>query len=46
VRTVRANNSVNSPWVATLDFGYPTPPVCDDLAQVTINGHTHIITLH
>lgn len=42
VRTVRINNTVNSPWVAVLDFGTGT---CDNQATVTINGVTHQITL-
>jgi len=42
VRTVRANTSTNSPWVAELDFGNGS---CDNQATVTINGVTHQITL-
>jgi hypothetical protein len=44
VRIVRGPNT-NSPWVAELDFGYPTPGACDNQAKLTINGHVHIITL-
>jgi hypothetical protein len=43
VRTVRVNNSNNSPWVAILDFGNGN---CDNQATMTINGVTHQITLH
>jgi len=43
IRTVRANNSTNSPWIAVLDFGNGT---CDNQATITINGVTHQITLH
>ena len=42
VRTVRLNNTVNSPWVAVLDFGAGN---CDNLAVITINGVSHQITL-
>lgn len=42
VRTVRANTTVNSPWVAVLDFGSGT---CDNQAVITINGVSHQITL-
>jgi hypothetical protein len=44
VRIVRGPNS-NSPWIADLDFGYPTPGACDNQARLTINGRVHIITL-
>lgn len=43
IRTVRVNNSTNSPWVAVLDFGNGT---CDNQATLTINGVTYQITLH
>jgi hypothetical protein len=43
IRTVRVNNSNNSPWVAVLDFGNGN---CDNQATITINGVTHQITLH
>jgi hypothetical protein len=43
IRTVRVNNSTNSPWVAVLDFGNGN---CDNQATITINGVTHQITLH
>lgn len=42
IRTVRVNSTVNSPWVAVLDFGAGG---CDDQAIVTINGVPHQITL-
>lgn len=42
VKTVLANNSANSPWVATLDFGGGD---CDNKAIITINGVAHNITL-
>ncbi|HYC39344.1 MAG TPA: hypothetical protein VEB63_02565 [Chitinophagaceae bacterium] len=44
VRTVRGPNT-NHPWVAELDFGYPTPGTCDNQAKITVNGRVHIITL-
>lgn len=43
IRTVRVNSTVNSPWVAVLDFGNGN---CDDQAVITINGRSHNITLH
>ncbi|MBC7875360.1 MAG: hypothetical protein H7Y01_15270 [Ferruginibacter sp.] len=42
VRTIRANTTANSPWVAELDFGLGT---CDNQAVVKINGIPHQITL-
>lgn len=42
IRSVRANMSTNSPWVAILDFGNGA---CDSHATLTINGVTHQITL-
>ncbi len=45
IRTTRVNASATSPWVAVLDFGSGTPPPCDNLATLTINGVTHQITL-
>jgi len=42
VRTTRPTVTVNSPWVAILDFGNGT---CDNQAVVTINGVSHQITL-
>ncbi len=42
VRTVRANASANTPWVAVLDFGTGN---CDNQATITINGTTYQITL-
>lgn len=43
VKIVRVNNTVNSPWVALLDFGTGD---CDNKAEITINGVSHNITLH
>jgi hypothetical protein len=43
VRTVRINTTINSPWVAVLDFGDGN---CDNQAVITINGTAHNITLH
>jgi hypothetical protein len=45
IRTVRGSNTSN-PWVAELDFGPGNTVACDNVAQITINGHSHIITLH
>lgn len=42
IRIVRANATVNSPWIALLDFGSGN---CDNQATITINGVTHQITL-
>lgn len=42
IRTVRVNTSTTSPWVVILDFGNG---VCDNLATLSVNGTTHIITL-
>ena len=42
IRTVRINATVNSPWVAVLDFGNGD---CDNQAVITINGRSHQITL-
>jgi hypothetical protein len=42
IRTVRANTTANSPWIATLDFGTGN---CDNQAIITINGVSHQITL-
>lgn len=42
IRTIRTNNTVNSPWVAVLDFGTGD---CDNKATITINGVSHQITL-
>jgi hypothetical protein len=42
IRTVRANTATTNTSVAILDFGNG---VCDNLATLTINGTTHIITL-
>lgn len=42
IRTVRVASNVSNTWVAVLDFGNGQ---CDRLATLTINGHTHIITL-
>lgn len=42
IRTIRANTSSNSPWVAVLDFGAGT---CDNQATLIINGISHQITL-
>lgn len=42
VRIVRVNLSVNSPWIAVLDFGTGN---CDNQAVITINGIAHQITL-
>ena len=41
-RTVRANSTANSPWIAVLNFGDGT---CDNQAVITINGISHQITL-
>jgi len=42
IRTVRRNLSNTSPWVSVLDFGNGQ---CDNLAFLTVNGQTQIITL-
>jgi hypothetical protein len=42
VRIVRLNLTVNSPWIAVLDFGNGN---CDNQATITINGVTRQITL-
>jgi hypothetical protein len=42
IRTIRANNTATSPWVAVLDFGTGT---CDNQATLVINGISHQITL-
>ena len=42
VKTALASNTVNSRWVATLDFGAGD---CDNKAIITINGVAHNITL-
>jgi hypothetical protein len=42
IRTIRTNNTVNSPWVAVLDFGTGD---CDNKATITINGVSRQITL-
>lgn len=42
VRTIRTNNTANSPWVALLDFGNGD---CDNQAIITLNGVSHQITL-
>jgi hypothetical protein len=43
VRTGRLSNTVNSPWVAVLNYGNGS---CDNQATLTINGTTHQITLN
>ena len=43
VKTIRVNNTANSPWVAVLDFGAGD---CDNKAVITINAVVHNITLH
>jgi len=43
IRTARLNATVNSPWVAVLDFGNGN---CDNLAVITINGVSYNISLH
>jgi hypothetical protein len=42
IRSIRANMSTSSPWVAVLDFGSGQ---CDNQATLTINGVPHQITL-
>jgi hypothetical protein len=42
IRTVRVNLPGNSPWVSLLNFGNG---ICDNLATLTVNGRTQIITL-
>lgn len=42
IRTVRANLTTQSPWVAVLDFGNGQ---CDNQATLTINGVSRQITL-
>jgi len=42
IRTARVNLPSNSRWIAVLDFGDGR---CDNLATLTINGHTRQITL-
>ncbi len=42
IRTIRANTTATSPWVAILDFGAGG---CDNQAVITINGVAHQITL-
>ena len=47
IRIVRLNLATSSPWVATINYTFPsiTNGDCDNKALVTINGNTHIITL-
>lgn len=47
IRVVRLNLTTNSPWVATINYTFPstTNGDCDNKALVTINGVPHIITL-
>jgi hypothetical protein len=42
IRTVRLNSTANSPWIGVLDFGTGN---CDNKAILTVNGHSHEITL-
>lgn len=42
IRIIRANVTVNSPWIAVLNFGNGD---CDNQATITINGVTYQITL-
>lgn len=44
VKTVKINTSLTNPWVAVLNFGFPSND-CDNKAALTINGVTTIITL-
>jgi len=44
IRTARVNLTTSSPWVATINYSYPNGD-CDNKAQATINGVSHIITL-
>jgi hypothetical protein len=42
IRTERSNTTTNNQWVALLNFGAGS---CDNRAVITVNGHSHEITL-
>lgn len=42
IRIARLNLTTNSPWIAGINYGNGD---CDNKAEVTVNGITHIITL-